>query len=135
MYRICNNYKLYQSPFEVKSNPTANRYNFIYINIHIHVPYYVSLIFNEHMFSFLLFRILSLHEYGLINKWKDYRWPQKFCDDQKKTSVDNISVEDIQSAFYLIGIGICLSCISLLCEQIIRFKSKEQRNKPNTICK
>ncbi|XP_052067296.1 glutamate receptor ionotropic, kainate glr-3-like [Mytilus californianus] len=68
--------------------------------------------------------ILSLHEYGLIDKWKDYRWPQTFCNDQKRIVVNNISVEDIQSAFYLIGIGVCLSCISLLCEKIMHLKSR-----------
>ena len=68
---------------------------------------------------FFICRMLSLHESGFIAKWKTDRWPERKCDETQSFIIDGISLEEIQSSFYLIAIGFVCSCIVLSIEKML----------------
>ncbi|XP_060063877.1 uncharacterized protein LOC132544318 [Ylistrum balloti] len=56
--------------------------------------------------------LLYVHESGLLHIWKTRRWPQRsFCASELVTVAKTITLVDVQSAFYLIGIGVCLAML------------------------
>lgn len=75
--------------------------------------------FIEIWFIFFICRMLSLHESGFIAKWKTDRWPERKCDETQSFNIDGISLEEIQSSFYLIAIGFVCSCIVLSIEKML----------------
>ncbi|CAC5406406.1 unnamed protein product [Mytilus coruscus] len=65
--------------------------------------------------------IMTVLESGHISKWKTKFWPySSHCVEQSKTEAKTIHIIDIQIAFYLIGIGILLSLMCLICEYVTR---------------
>ncbi|XP_069104062.1 glutamate receptor ionotropic, delta-1-like isoform X1 [Argopecten irradians] len=63
--------------------------------------------------------IIEIHESGLINIWKSRRWPRtNICGSESLTSAKAITLVDVQSAFYLIGIGLTLASIVMGMENL-----------------
>ncbi|XP_033760011.1 uncharacterized protein LOC117342117 isoform X2 [Pecten maximus] len=61
--------------------------------------------------------ILTIHESGLLQIWKLKHWPkQSTCYSSLVPEATIVNLIDIQSAFYLIGIGIVVAGTVLLCE-------------------
>ncbi|XP_069103796.1 glutamate receptor ionotropic, kainate 4-like [Argopecten irradians] len=61
--------------------------------------------------------ILSIHESGLLQIWKLKHWPKRStCYGSMVPEATIVSLIDIQSAFYLIGIGIVVAVTVLICE-------------------
>ncbi|XP_069103797.1 glutamate receptor ionotropic, kainate 2-like [Argopecten irradians] len=61
--------------------------------------------------------ILSIHESGLLQIWKLKHWPKRStCYGSMVPEATIVSLIDIQSAFYLIGIGIVVAVTVLTCE-------------------
>ncbi|OWF39812.1 Glutamate receptor ionotropic, kainate 3 [Mizuhopecten yessoensis] len=75
--------------------------------------------------------IIEIHESGLINIWKSRRWPRtNVCANELITSAKAITLVDVQSAFYLIGIGLTLASIVMGIENIqSAFKKKKTERK------
>ena len=70
------------------------------------------------MTSCLLFcRIISILESGLLQVWKQRNWPYSApCKELSVTEAKKLTIIDLQSAFYLIAIGIFAAGVSLLFE-------------------
>ncbi|OWF41423.1 Glutamate receptor ionotropic, kainate 2 [Mizuhopecten yessoensis] len=63
--------------------------------------------------------LLHIHESGLLHIWKSRWWPQRnFCDGELVTSAKTITLIDVQSAFYLIGIGLTLATLIIIIEKV-----------------
>ena len=81
----------------------------------------------------LLFcRIISILESGLLQVWKQRNWPYSAtCKELSVTEAKKLTVIDLQSAFYLIGIGIFAASVFLLFEILKTkyVKLKEKRGK------
>ncbi|KAL3861017.1 hypothetical protein ACJMK2_007110 [Sinanodonta woodiana] len=77
--------------------------------------------------------ILSLHESGLLQIWKQRWWPKSgMCSEDLSTVARPIRAVDVQSAFYLAVIGIVLSTFVLLVELCINFfKKRKEKNMSN----
>ncbi|XP_033760424.1 glutamate receptor-like [Pecten maximus] len=64
--------------------------------------------------------LLHIHESGLLHIWKSRWWPQRnFCDGELVTSAKTITLIDVQSAFYLIGIGLALATLIIIIEKVV----------------
>ncbi|XP_021374093.1 glutamate receptor ionotropic, delta-2-like [Mizuhopecten yessoensis] len=62
-------------------------------------------------------KIMAMHENGLISFWKRRRWPKRdFCPGILQAYTKVISLADIQSAFYLLGVGFVLAFVSIMFE-------------------
>lgn len=63
--------------------------------------------------------MLKVLESGLLQIWKTRRWPkQTLCGDSLVKANRAITIEDVQSAFYLIAVGISLATIVIIYEKI-----------------
>ncbi|XP_060078728.1 glutamate receptor ionotropic, kainate 2-like, partial [Ylistrum balloti] len=63
--------------------------------------------------------IIEIHESGLINIWKSRRWPRtNICGSESLTAAKAITLVDVQSAFYLIGIGLTLASMVMGIENL-----------------
>ncbi|XP_076114569.1 putative glutamate receptor [Mytilus galloprovincialis] len=63
--------------------------------------------------------IMTVLESGHVSKWRTNYWPYtSHCAEESKTEAKAIKIIDLQIAFYLIGIGILLSLMFLICEYI-----------------
>ncbi|XP_033760423.1 probable glutamate receptor [Pecten maximus] len=63
--------------------------------------------------------LLHVHESGLLHIWKSRWWPQRnFCDGELVTAAKTITLIDVQSAFYLIGIGLTLATLIIIMEKV-----------------
>ncbi|XP_060070631.1 glutamate receptor ionotropic, kainate 1-like [Ylistrum balloti] len=61
--------------------------------------------------------VLTIHESGLLEIWKLKNWPKRStCFSSMVPEATIVTLIDIQSAFYLIGIGIVIGGTVLLCE-------------------
>ncbi|XP_069121394.1 glutamate receptor ionotropic, delta-1-like [Argopecten irradians] len=79
--------------------------------------------------------LLYVHESGLLHIWKTRRWPQRsFCASEMVTVAKTITLMDVQSAFYLIGIGVGLAALVFGLEKFaywykIKVKGRDEKNK------
>lgn len=65
-------------------------------------------------------RVIKIRETGLLNKWKVEWWPRKsFCNTGTQTIAKAVSLIDVQGAYYVMGMLLCLACISLVGEGIL----------------
>ena len=65
-------------------------------------------------------RLINFHENGLLTIWKQRWWPKEdVCLDMNRTKANAITLIDIQSAFYLAGIGLFLTVLALISEKIV----------------
>ncbi|XP_021356287.1 glutamate receptor ionotropic, kainate 3-like [Mizuhopecten yessoensis] len=84
--------------------------------------------------------LLYVHESGLLHIWKTRRWPQRsFCASELVTVAKTITLVDVQSAFYLIGIGLGLATLVCGMEKVAfwyksRFKSKQAARHRKSVC-
>ncbi|XP_069105057.1 glutamate receptor ionotropic, delta-2-like [Argopecten irradians] len=78
--------------------------------------------------------ILSIHESGLLQIWKLKHWPKRsMCYGSMVPEATIVSLIDIQSAFYLIGIGIVVAVTVLTCECGYSYwKKRKGRNTDTT---
>ena len=62
--------------------------------------------------------------------WKQQQWPkQKFCAESLITEAKPIKWIDIQTAFYILGIGLFIAFVILMVENIF----KRYRNEKKTL--
>ncbi|XP_033761043.1 glutamate receptor ionotropic, delta-2-like isoform X2 [Pecten maximus] len=81
-------------------------------------------------------KIMAMHENGLISCWKRRRWPKRdFCPESLQTYTKVISLADIQSAFYLLGVGLVLAFLSVLFEVTLSVVKvyREKHENTNTV--
>lgn len=85
-------------------------------------------------------RIISIHESGLLQIWKLRHWPKPgFCKGSLLKEPKAITLIDVQSAFYMIGIGIFVASFTLFIEFLKqtyckwREKIGKAKEKPQTI--
>ncbi|XP_063428109.1 glutamate receptor ionotropic, kainate 2-like isoform X1 [Mytilus trossulus] len=84
--------------------------------------------------------IISIHESGLLQIWKLRHWPKPgFCKGSLLKEPKAITLIDVQSAFYMIGIGIFVASFTLFIEFLKqtyckwREKIGKAKEKPQTI--
>ncbi|XP_055878972.1 glutamate receptor ionotropic, kainate glr-3-like isoform X1 [Biomphalaria glabrata] len=74
------------------------------------VQYAIGLVNQSAYTQLFSAEILLLSEFGLLNIWIKKWWPeQSVCKGQIVTEAAAISILDIQSVFYLLLVGICIS--------------------------
>ncbi|XP_021355128.1 glutamate receptor ionotropic, delta-1-like [Mizuhopecten yessoensis] len=77
--------------------------------------------------------ILGIHESGLLQIWKLKHWPKRStCFSSLVPEATVVNVIDIQSAFYLIGIGIVVAGTVLLCECGFSYWERQKGTMYNT---
>ncbi|CAC5375407.1 GRIK2 [Mytilus coruscus] len=84
--------------------------------------------------------IIAIHESGLLQIWKLRHWPKPgFCKGSLLKEPKAITLIDVQSAFYMIGIGIFVASFTLFIEFLKqtyckwREKIGKAKEKPETI--
>ena len=83
---------------------------------------------------FIPYRILNIHETGLMQIWKQKQWPkQNFCAGSLIKEAKPIKWMDIQTAFYLIGIGTIFGVFILGSEFIFSKCRSKKNSKCNTL--
>ncbi|ESO85423.1 hypothetical protein LOTGIDRAFT_107877 [Lottia gigantea] len=67
--------------------------------------------------------MMAIYESGLLQIWQRQWWKQKkFCRGPLQTEAKPIDLVDVQSSFYLIGVGLFLAAIALVIERcMLRF--------------
>ncbi|KAL4220540.1 hypothetical protein ACF0H5_020938 [Mactra antiquata] len=71
--------------------------------------------------------LMTLDEMGIFQIWKRKNWPKaSFCAGKMTTEAKPITLIDVQSAFYVLVVGMFLGCSAFLCEFIIH-KYKQLR--------
>ena len=102
-----------------------NYWAYLMKNIRLHY------IFDFYVFMYIFFihyRILNIHETGLMQIWKQKQWPkQNFCAGSLIKEAKPIKWIDIQTAFYLIGIGTIFG-IFILGSEFIFSKCRSKKN-------
>ncbi|XP_060068781.1 glutamate receptor ionotropic, kainate 2-like [Ylistrum balloti] len=74
--------------------------------------------------------LLHIHESGLLHIWKSRLWPQRnFCNGELVTSAKTIALIDVQSAFYLIGIGLALATLMIIAENVAFWYKQSKKSK------
>lgn len=77
--------------------------------------------------------MLDIHESGLLQIWKAKRWPkQGICHGSLLSERKPISLIDVQSAFYLIAVGLTLSFIVVAAEFVFKL-IQDKRNREKKI--
>ena len=77
--------------------------------------------------------MLKVLESGLLQIWKTRRWPQQtLCGDSLVKATRAITIEDVQSAFYLIAVGIGLATIVMIFEKI-KYTIESKRKNPEKL--
>ena len=73
--------------------------------------------------------MIKIHESGLLRIWQRHWWPKdNFCDRGNLWSKP-ISLADVQSAFYVCGIGIFIGAVALVTELCV-WRWKKRRKQP-----
>ncbi|XP_041350850.1 glutamate receptor ionotropic, delta-1-like [Gigantopelta aegis] len=76
--------------------------------------------------------MLQIYESGLLQIWKKRLWPRNtFCEGTLTAEAKPISVIDVQSAFYMIGIGIFGAALALLIERVLHIKTLSKSHLPH----
>ncbi|KAJ8309744.1 hypothetical protein KUTeg_011609 [Tegillarca granosa] len=66
-------------------------------------------------------KILELHESGILQIMKEQNWPKKnICNDSLKSKAKPISLIDLQSSFYLLGVGCIVAVLLLILEWSVK---------------
>ncbi len=68
-------------------------------------------------------------ETGLTDYWRKKYWPSrnKCTDSNKQQEARSLNLDDLQSAFLVLAVGISISAIAFLFELMV-FKLKDTRN-------
>lgn len=65
-------------------------------------------------------RVVKIYESGLLQQWIKRWWPKRsFCGGSLVTEAKTLTVIDMQSSFYLIGIGMVAGGMALALEVIV----------------
>ncbi|CAC5375410.1 unnamed protein product [Mytilus coruscus] len=80
--------------------------------------------------------IISIHESGLLQIWRLRHWPKPGnCKESLLKESNAITLIDVQSAFYMIGIGIfvasCSLCMEFLKQKYCKWREKIGKGKKN----
>ncbi|XP_050405931.1 glutamate receptor ionotropic, kainate 3 [Patella vulgata] len=69
-------------------------------------------------------QMIQIYESGLLQIWKQRWWPKtSYCAGSLQTHADAVDLLSLQSAFYIIAIGLFLALCVLVCEVIrVRYK-------------
>ncbi|CAC5406414.1 unnamed protein product [Mytilus coruscus] len=102
------------------------------------VQYAIGLPNNSSFVQMFSDEIIAILESGLIQIWTMQIWPRNgVCQKMSVTEAKTIELVDIQIAFYLIGLGVGLACLSLFYEflrnkfcQWLRRSGRMQRRIP-----
>ncbi|XP_060069647.1 glutamate receptor ionotropic, kainate 2-like [Ylistrum balloti] len=99
----------------------------------LHMQYAFGMPNNSPYTDIFSLKILKILESGLMNIWERKWWArQKLCYEATWDQRKVINLMDVQSAFYLIGIGIVLA-ILVFCLEWICFKIIQTRKKPQPV--
>ncbi|XP_046461642.1 glutamate receptor ionotropic, kainate glr-3-like [Daphnia pulex] len=75
--------------------------------------------------------ILELYQTGLVGHWrKRYSFGESPCESQKKNKskkLRRLNLQDLASAFFILGIGVLISFLVFLAEQFRRLKSQKKQ--------
>ncbi|XP_033740487.1 glutamate receptor ionotropic, delta-2-like [Pecten maximus] len=104
----------------------------------LHMQYAFGVPNNSPYTDIFSLKILKILESGLMNIWERKWWAQqKLCYESTWDQRKVINLTDVQSAFYLIGIGIVLAllviCLEWICFKIIRTKRRQQPDESYTV--
>ena len=85
---------------------------------------------------FISYRILNIHETGLMQIWKQKQWPKhNFCAGSWIKEAKHIMWVDLQTAFYLIGISTLFGVFILGSEFIFnKWRSKNTKTCNSSFC-
>jgi hypothetical protein len=72
---------------------------------------------------------MQMTETGLTDYWRKKYWPSrnKCTDSNKQQEARSLNLDDLQSAFLVLAVGISISAIAFLFELMV-FKLKDTRN-------
>ncbi|XP_052768950.1 uncharacterized protein LOC128209116 [Mya arenaria] len=70
-------------------------------------------------------KLMSMHESGLMGKWKRRWWPQGTVCENVRTTAKPIQLTDVQSAFYIALIGLFLGFSTFLIEVIMNKRRRK----------
>ncbi|XP_046342594.1 glutamate receptor 4-like isoform X1 [Haliotis rufescens] len=94
------------------------------------LQYAIALPNNSAYVSIFSEEMMRIYESGLLQIWKKRWWSKNsFCKGSLTTEAKPIILIDVQSAFYLIGIGVVIAAIALGCEWLFRY-IKCRKSKP-----
>ncbi|VDI39698.1 Hypothetical predicted protein [Mytilus galloprovincialis] len=101
------------------------------------VQYAIGLPNNSPFVQMFSDEIIAILESGLIQIWMMQIWPRNgVCQKMSVTEAKTIELVDIQSGFYLIGVGVGLACLLLFyefirnkcCKRLYRSEQIQRRN-------
>jgi hypothetical protein len=72
---------------------------------------------------------MQMTETGLTDYWRKKYWPSrnKCTDSNKQQEARSLNLDDLQSAFLVLAVGISISAITFLFELMV-FKLKDTRD-------
>ncbi|XP_067682011.1 glutamate receptor-like isoform X1 [Haliotis asinina] len=86
------------------------------------LQYAIALPNNSAYVSIFSEEMMRIYESGLLQIWKKRWWAKNsFCKGSLTTEAKPIILIDVQSAFYLIGIGVVIAAIALACEWLSKY--------------
>lgn len=66
---------------------------------------------------YMCYRIFTIQESGLLKIWQKNWWPRNNCTGLPRTQAVKMDMKDVQSAYYVLVIGIAVGLLVLLVEK------------------